>query len=325
MRHIVVGGSGFTGRVLVAKLVAHGQETIIADRVPPAQPALARYVPVDLTHAASLAALALAPDDIVYHFAARQFHSGVPTRRQDRWFREVNVEGTRNLMRHLDASGVRRVVYLSTDMVYGIPARGLVRAGDPRAPIGPYGQSKREAEDLLFGYRERGFRITVLRPRMIVGPGRYGILTKLFALMRHGLPVPMIGGGANCYQMVSVFDVVSAVQMAAARGCPDIEANLGSANPPTVRALLRGLIARAGSRSAVVPTPGSAVKAAMAGLEFVGFPLMYREQYRIADVHFVVDIEQTHERLGWRPGFTDEDMLFEAYAEYTRRAGARAD
>jgi len=43
-------------------------------------------------------------------------------------------------------------------MVYGIPDRVPVAAGAPRSALGPYARSKRDAEDLPFACRGRGWR-----------------------------------------------------------------------------------------------------------------------------------------------------------------------
>jgi dTDP-glucose 4,6-dehydratase len=150
--------------------------------------------------------------------------------------------------------------------------------------------------------RAAGMNITILRPRMIVGPGRLGILVKLFRLIDRNLPLPMIGAGKNVYQMISVFDVVAAIEAAAQQGCPNLELNLGSDTPRPVRELLCSLIRSVGSRSVVVPTPGAVIKAALALLEAIGLPLMHREQYAIANLDYLVDITETKRALGWQPG-----------------------
>jgi dTDP-glucose 4,6-dehydratase len=60
-------------------------------------------------------------------------------------------------------------------------------------------------------------------------------------------------------------------------------------------------------------------------MDWLGIPLLYGEQFRVADQDFVVDISRTERDLGWSPRYQDIDMLFEAYADYRRRcAGARA-
>jgi nucleoside-diphosphate-sugar epimerase len=62
------------------------------------------------------------------------------------------------------------------------------------------------AEALIRAASAEGIDATIFRPRLITGPGRLGILERLFRLIRAGLPVPLIGGGNNRYQMVSVQD-----------------------------------------------------------------------------------------------------------------------
>jgi nucleoside-diphosphate-sugar epimerase len=102
--------------------------------------------------------------------------------------------------------------------------------------------------------------ISLFRPRLIIGPGRLGILEKLFKLIDWNLPVPMIGSGRNPYQFISVFDCAEAARLAWKAGVPNEAYNLGSLNPPPVRKLLGDLIKHAGSKSILVPTPGWAVK-----------------------------------------------------------------
>jgi dTDP-glucose 4,6-dehydratase len=61
--------------------------------------------------------------------------------------------------------------------------------------------------------------ISMFRPRLIIGPGRLGILEKLFKLIDMNLPVPMIGSGKNPYQFISVFDCAEACAPAWKAAC----------------------------------------------------------------------------------------------------------
>lgn len=177
-------------------------------------------------------------------------------------------------------------------MVYGKPRHLPVAEGHPQDPFGFYGQSKMEAEAHARSFRQKGMNITIFRPRMIVGPGRMGILRKLFKLIDLNLPVPLIGSGRNHYQMISVHDCVTALLKGVEHGCPNSEYNLGSKNPPTVRELLKNLIRSANSKSILIPTYGPVVKATLAALERLGMPLMHREQYMIADEEYTLDISR---------------------------------
>jgi dTDP-glucose 4,6-dehydratase len=81
------------------------------------------------------------------------------------------------------------------------------------------------------------------------------------------------------------------------------------------------VIARAHSRSILIPTPGFAVKAALALLDRVGLPLLYPEQFRIADLDIQLDTTATRDALGWAPTRQDSDILAEAYALFMDTRG----
>lgn len=312
-RSIITGGAGFVGSRLVSQLNARGERPVVFDLTPPSATD-AVFVRGDIRNAGDLERLDLAADDTIYHLAARQFHGGVPPEGRDEWFRDVNVLGTKRLLEAMRSSGARRLVFFSTDMTYGRPQETPVPPDHPQSPIGPYGKSKREAEALLQAAAANdGLAATIFRPRLISGAGRLGVLAKLFGLISRNLPVPMIGAGHNRYQMIAVEDCASAAVHAADLGCPAGPFNLGSNDPPPVRDLLSALIARANSRSLLIPTPGFAVKGALALLDSVGLTLLYPEQYEIADIDYVLDTRATTEVLGWSPSRSDADILFEAY------------
>lgn len=319
MRHVIIGGCGFTGHHLRERLRQRGERVLVVD-LP--QPIADSRLPAEETHIADLedpaavAAIPIEPDDVVHHLAARQFHGAVPRHDRYSWFAAVNVAGTKRLLERMVQADCRRLIFFSSDMVYGMPEGLPIPPDHLRQPLGPYGASKRQAEDLCVGYRRRGLQVTVFRPRLIVGPGRLGVLAKLFALIARGWPVPLIGDGRNHYQMISVFDCVSAVEAALDKGVPDGAFNLGSLDPPTVRELLERVIVKTGSRSRLVPTPAGAIKAVLSALDGAGLTLLHPEQFRIADINYLVDVEPTMTALSWRPQHDDADMLAAAYAEF---------
>jgi dTDP-glucose 4,6-dehydratase len=326
VKHVIIGGDGFLGRNLARALVEQrGEQVVIASLHKSDDLDIYRtvpFVPVDITRPEEVAALPIGPDDIVYHFAARLLVPIVRRSQRHDYFWSVNYHGTENMLRHAHERGCRRVVYFTTDMVYGHTRTMPKQEDHPREPLGPYGASKVASERLCEAYRERGMNITIFRPRLIIGPGRLGILAKLFRLIDLNLPVPVIGDGRNHYQFVSVYDCVSASLAAVDRGVPNAAYNLGSLDPPTVRGLLTKLIEAAGSRSFVLPTPAGLVKRVLAGLDLLGLPLMDPEQYLIADETCVVDVSKAERELGWRPRYRDDEMLLAAYREY-KRPGAR--
>jgi dTDP-glucose 4,6-dehydratase len=321
MKHVIIGGEGFVGRQLANDLLAMGQDVVVADisvKHASLEGRLTR-LPLDVTSRAAFDAIPFAADDMVYNMAAKMLSPlQVRAKRHD-FFWPVNFHGVENLLDAMDKAGARRLVQFTTDMIYGhthdIPKREDAR----KEPLGEYGASKLATERLCQDWRGRGFSIAIFRPRLIIGPGRLGILSKLFKLIDLNLPVPMIGSGSNPYQFISVFDCASAAVAAWQAGVPNREYNLGSNAPPPVKELLRDLIREAGSRSFLIPTPAGLVKLVLGGFDRLNLPIMDPEQYLIADETCILDTSSALADLGWAPQHRDEDMLKAAYREY--RAG----
>jgi dTDP-glucose 4,6-dehydratase len=318
MRHIIFGGDGFVGRHLAPKLHADGEEVIVADIARSSLPHYrsVHHIHCDVTDPASVAAVGIRADDMVYNLSAKMLSPiQVRSKRHDFFF-PVNYHGTVNIIEAMDKAGASRLVHFTTDMIYGHTVAWPMTEEHPVAPLGEYGLSKLRTEELAAEWRERGMAISLFRPRLIIGPGRLGILEKLFKLIDWSLPVPMIGSGRNPYQFISVFDCAEACRAAWKAGVPNEAYNLGSLNPPPVRKLLGDLIRHAGSKSILVPTPGWAVKRTLDLLDLMNMPIMDPEQYLIADEDCVLDVSKAERQLGWVPQYRDEDMLIAAYREY---------
>ena len=314
MRYVIVGGSGFVGQELVRQLQAQGEQNIVILDIVPSQISTI-YEYQDITKKISFE---FSPEDIVIQLAANQYHHSVPKKKRQEFFENVNLYGTENLLKKMWQDGAKKMIFFSTDMVYGKPQYLPVDTQHPKRPFGYYGMSKKKAEEVCYNYRDKGMNITIFRPRMIIGKGRLGILTKLFKLIECNLPVPMIGSGKNCYQMVSVNDCASAIIQAISHGIPNTEYNLGSNNPPQVRELLHDIIVRNKSKSILLPTWGRLVKLVLGVLAKLGVEIMYKEQYMIADENYLIDISKTKKELEWAPQYNDADMMQAAFEEYQR-------
>ncbi|MBZ9760133.1 NAD(P)-dependent oxidoreductase [Mesorhizobium sp. CA8] len=326
MRHVIFGGDGFVGRHLAPKLVADGETVVVADIVKSDLPHYrsVRFITCDVTDPASVAAVGLKADDMVYNLSAKMLSPiQVRAKRHDFFF-PVNFHGTENIIQAMDKAGAQRLVHYTTDMIYGHTVVLPMTEDHPVSPLGEYGLSKLKTEELAAEWRKRGMSISLFRPRLIIGPGRLGILEKLFKLIDWNLPVPMIGWGRNPYQFISVFDCAEAARAAWKAGVPNEAYNLGSLNPPPVKKLLGDLIRHAGSKSLLLPTPGWAVKRTLDLLDWLNMPIMDPEQYLIADEECVLDVSKAERQLGWVPQYRDEDMLIAAYSEYRAKKDGHA-
>ena len=325
MKHVIIGGDGFVGSHLAADLAALGEAVLVADirKSDHAHYATVPFHKIDVTKADSVESLPLAPEDVVYNLSAKMLSPIVTRAERHDFFWPVNYHGTQNILSWMEKNGADRLVHFTTDMIYGHSVTVPQDETHPAHPLGEDGESKLATERLAEEYRAKGFKIPIFRPRLIIGPGRLGILVKLFRLIDLNLPVPMIGGGNNPYQFISVFDCASACIAAWKAGFPNEAYNLGSDDPPPVRKLLGDLIRHAGSKSILLPTPASLVKLTLDALDAVNMPIMDPEQYKIADEVCILDTSKAKRELGWQPQHRDEDMLLAAYTEYRKARDGR--
>ncbi|MDY6859509.1 MAG: NAD(P)-dependent oxidoreductase [Pseudomonadota bacterium] len=328
MKHVLIGGNGFLGRETVRQILERGgAEIVVVDlpdsfvKFPKVANPRVTYVEADIAAPGALDGIALQPEDVVHHQATKLIIPNQPRFGRDAFFRVCAVDGTREVLAWMKRQGNRNLIFWSTDMVYG-PAIQIPRPeSHPRHPFGPYGRSKVAAEDIVNAAVAAGdITCTTFRPRLILGPGRLGILEVLFKLIDKGRPVPLIGPGENRFQFVSVSDCARASLLAADKGCPVGVYNLGSENSPTEYELMTEFIRRSGSRSRVIRTPGWLVKGILRGLNLFKIAPMDPEQFEIADLEVSLDISAAKRDLGWVPEHEDTDMLYAAYQSY--RGGA---
>ncbi len=319
-RVLVTGAVGLVGRGLVAALREAGLAVRGVDRASPdgILPADTEFVLGDLRDE-YIGAAALEGVSAVVHCAAVQYQSRPHAWRRRSFFAQ-NVEATRTLVQACRAADVRQLVMLSSDMVYGTPHGRSFTEGDPPRPIGPYGRSKLACEQVCQELADGGTVVTILRPRLIIGPGRVGVLAPLFERVRGHRRIPLLGDGTNRYQMVAVADVVDACLRALRVGQRGVF-NLGSEAPPSVGELLTGLMARAGSRSRLVRLPAAAARCGLTLLDWLGMSPLAPEQFRIASRDYVLATERARAALGWSPKLSDADMLWAAYEAYLKSCG----
>lgn len=319
MKHIIYGGDGFVGSHLADRLNKEGETVIVTDIVKSDHAHYnngVEFVTLDVTRPQDFDKVEITPKDAIYNMSAMMLSPIVTRAERYDFFWPVNYFGTENLLKAMEKAGAKNLVHFTTDMIYGHTVINPMTEEHPVAPIGEYGESKLATERLADEYRKKGFNISLFRPRLIIGPGRLGILEKLFKLIDYNLPVPMIGSGKSPYQFISVFDCAEAARLAWKAGFPNEAYNLGSNNPPSVRQLLGNLIKEANSWSILLPTPAPLVKLTLNTLDWMNMPIMDPEQYMIADEDCTLDCSKTETHLGWKAEYNDEDMLQAAYREY---------
>ncbi len=181
----------------------------------------------------------------------------------------TNVEGTRNVLSVAQELGIPRVIYISSTAVYGVPDVHPLYEDHPMVGVGPYGESKVQAEQVCLEFREAGMVLPIIRPKTFIGTGRLGVFQILYDWVESGCKIPVIGDGSNRYQLLEVEDLCEAIWLCATAdpGVCNDTFNVGAEKFGTVREDVGALCEYAGSGARVMGTPAGLVKGALALLE----------------------------------------------------------
>jgi uncharacterized protein YbjT (DUF2867 family) len=195
----VLGGSGFVGSRLVARLANAGHAVTVPTRDPERCRHLrllptVRIVHADI-HAPGVLESLLGDADVAINLVGILNEAG----RDGAGFRRAHVDLTRRLIEACATAGVRRLVQISA-----LNAAGPEVAGPA---LSHYLRSKGEAEALL---RASSLRWTILQPSVIFGPGD-SFLNRFAGLLRMiPLVFPLAMPRAR-FSPVDVADVVTAI------------------------------------------------------------------------------------------------------------------
>ena len=181
-----VGGGGFMGSRLTARLAAEGEDVVAFDLDPPEDSGTVTGVRGDVTASDDVveAIETYDPDTVVTLAYVLGAESDAAPERAVR----VNCVGMDNVFRAASAAGVDRVVYTSSIGVYGHPdSHGdgpIAEDADSVAayreyPLLFYSATKQLNEYQARLYDDRGeTEFVAVRPSIVFGPGREGGLTE---------------------------------------------------------------------------------------------------------------------------------------------------
>ncbi|MDG2307391.1 MAG: NAD(P)-dependent oxidoreductase [Candidatus Binatia bacterium] len=331
MEALVTGSSGVLGHSVAPQLAARGDDLRLFDMVAPPESLRGRLSTAGVDRVRlqeiagdmrDLAALEKAADgaEVIYHLAAGQRMKPQFSNFSEEEIFSMNLDGVKNVLATAKTCRVRKVVFISSSAVYGLPEDRLVGESDHTLqPLGAYGDSKLEAEGLCRKAMEDGLDITMLRPMSLFGNGMTGVFVLLFDWVRRNRRVFMLGSGLNRVQMVSADDVSrAAIQAAVEPDTGGLAINIGS-DPdtvPTVRAQVEALVKYAGATSKFTGFPAELLRNAARVLNIFGISPIVPEHYLLADRNFVLDISLARERLKWRPESDNVKMTCDAYDWY---------
>ncbi|MEL6447914.1 MAG: NAD-dependent epimerase/dehydratase family protein [Pseudomonadota bacterium] len=215
MHVLVTGGTGFTGKALVQRLLADGHSVVALDYKEGHKTQelsdLGATVVIGSVTDAAVVEQAMQGVDAVQHLAAAFRELNVPESHYD----EVNVGGTRIVLEAAARHGVKKFVYCSTCGVHGNIDNPPGGEDAPIQPADYYQRTKYLAEPVVKEFFDKGLPTTILRPAAIYGPGDPERFFMIFKRVKTGT-FPMFGSGKTLYHPLYIDNLVDALVLSMA-------------------------------------------------------------------------------------------------------------
>ena len=222
MRVLVTGGSGFIGRHVVRRLLARGDEVVIADLAPFPDGEI-EIVQGDLREPEVVARAVTKGLDAVVHLAA--LPSVLQSVNDPYGTFLTNVVATELLLERCRTEGVGRFVFASTNAVVGNVGSDTIDEKIPLAPLTPYGATKAASEMLLSAYSEcYGLIAVALRFTNIYGAGmqtKDSVIARLMRAAATGGGIQIYGDGEQVRDYLYVTDAARAIELGLSLGSSD--------------------------------------------------------------------------------------------------------
>ena len=315
-RALITGATGFTGSVLVNKLVKQGVEVIAIARPTSNLKSFAgmpiKWLQGDVFDE-NLIDEAVKGVNYIFHLVTpfREAKSA------DIGYYNVHVLSTQLLAKAaLKEPNFKRFVHVSTIGIHGHVENP---PGDENCPMKPgdiYQETKLEGEIWIKNFwQKEGLPVTIVRPAGIYGPGEKRLL-KIFKWVAKGR-VPVIGNGSNLLHFIHVDDLTNFFILAATHPQAVGEVFIcGSPEAMTFKNLVKIISEYYGVSPKFLQFPAAPVFALGDILEFICRPLgieppIYRRRLAFYTKDRSFNTTKMRNLLGFIPAHSDEEGLKE--------------
>ena len=205
MKTLIIGGSGFVGSMLLSKLNLNEFKNLDKNPSPFFEKATIIH---DIRDFSNLYSYFKGIRQVVL-LAAEHRDDVSPTS----LYYDVNVGGTKNVLKAMDLAGVKKLIFTSSVAIYGLnktnPDENHIQD-----PFNHYGKSKWKAELVIkewYNNDQEGKAITIIRPTVIFGERNRGNVYNLLKQISSGKFI-MIGKGQNKKSMAYVGNVIAFIK-----------------------------------------------------------------------------------------------------------------
>lgn len=153
-------------------------------------------------------------------------------------FLKTDILGVKNLLEATRELGIKKIVHISTDEVYGDKdGGGFAKEADALRPSSPYAASKAGGDLLCMAYvRTYDAPVVITRCTNNYGPYQYPekIVPLFITNLLEGKKVPVYGDGMQIRDWIYVLDHCEAVDLVLHKGAEGEIYNIGANNQPEI-------------------------------------------------------------------------------------------
>lgn len=245
------------------------------------------FVKGDVRNAGEVKA-ALAGCDGLIHFAAESHVDRSIVDASD--FLTTNILGTYTVVMEAHRAGIKRILHVSTDEVYGSIQQGKFSENSPLKPSSPYAASKASSDLVALScFKTFGAPIIITRSSNNFGPYQYPekVIPFFITNLLEGKKVPLYGDGKNVRDWIYVIDNCRGIDLVFYGGKIGGVYNIGGENEKENIELTKVIL--------------SALAKDESSIEYVKDRLAHDRRYAI-DSSKIKD-------LGWKPLHTFDEAL----------------
>lgn len=306
---VVTGGAGCIGsRLVTALLDLKARVTVLDDFSTGNEGNLPSHPRLEIVRGSvsdgSLVQQTIRDAVIVFHEAARNIQISLSDPADDC---NTNIVGTLQvLLAARQSSSLRRVVYASTDSIYGNSRYLPINEDDAPNTLSPFAASKLAGENYCKAFYESfGVSMTVLRYSNVFGFNKksdslfHGVVNRFVQCALSGKPLSIDGDGEQTRDFLFVEDAVEATLLSALSSKADGQIyNVGSGFETTIAQLAKKTIEHAGKNST----------------------LQFTDRKDIDNIRRrVLNIERIRKDLRWTPKHTLEKGLIKTLEAHQER------
>ncbi len=258
MKILITGGMGFIGLHLVDYLLKKGNKIIVLDNFSNSNKNLIKKIQnknlrIIEGHIRKIDDIvnSMKNQEIVIHLAAK-ISVNESIENPNETF-DVNVNGTKNVLKACKQNNIKKLIVASSAAVYGEGDKKIkIKEEKKKNPISPYGESKMKMEEEIEKDNSSNeMDYIILRFFNIYGIGQTseyaGVITKFLEKIKKNQRLTITGDGTQIRDFVSISDVICSINNAIGYNKSGIF-NIASGNEITINELANLMIELSGKK-----------------------------------------------------------------------------